>query len=125
MRRSLLALALAALAAGGCGGAAPATVKGRIVSNGEPMAVAGPAAITFTQLDGEAKMFTAMLKPDGTFEVVASGGQLPPGNYRVSLMAVGKAGDKFKAFGDTNSPIRRELKPGANEVTVDVSKPEG
>ncbi len=130
MRHTLLAVALAALAAGGCGGS-PATVKGRLVSNGESMTVPGATvAVTFTRVDGDAKdgsakSFNAVVNPDGTFEVVASGGQLPVGMYRVSVLATGKLADKFKAYAEPGSPIRRELKPGSNEITIDVAKPEG
>lgn len=128
MRRTVLAVALAALAAAGCG-ATPATAKGRLVSNGEPMPVSGQVGVVLTLLEGDGKpttkSFTAMVKPDGTFEVVASGGELPPGNYQVSLVVPGKPADKFKPLIGDKSPMRRELKPGANELTIDVAKPQG
>lgn len=128
MRFATLALALAAFVAAGCG-APPAKVKGRLVSNGEPLSVSGQVGVTFTALSGgdakTAPSYTAMVNPDGTFDVVVSGGELPPGQYQVSIVAVGKAGDKFKGFIGDKSPIRRELKPGPNEVTIDVAKPEG
>ncbi|HEY1186970.1 MAG TPA: hypothetical protein VGE74_04900 [Gemmata sp.] len=127
MRRAILALVLIALAATGCG-AAPAKVKGRLVSNGEPMSVSGQVAVTFTALNGDGtggRSFTAMVNPDGTFDVVVSGGELPPGLYKVSIVAVGKAADNYKGLVGDKSPVRRELRPGPNEITIDVSKPEG
>lgn len=131
MRRAIVALALVALAAAGCG-TAPAKVKGRLVSNGEPVSVSGQVAVTFTALGADGKPTTtayhAVVSPDGTFDVVVSGGELPPGQYQVSLVAVGKAAGQFKSnpgiVGD-KSAVRRELKPGPNEITIDVAKPEG
>lgn len=127
MRHTLFALGLTALAAG-CG-AAPATVKGQLVSNGEPLAVTGQVGVTLTLLDAGGAptrtSYTAMVAPSGAFDVIVSGGQLPPGNYQVSLVAAGKAGDKFKGLIGDKSPVRRELKPGPNELTIDVARPQG
>jgi len=72
-----------------------------------------------------AKSFTMPVNEDGSFELNASGGQLPTGNYQVSIQAMGKLGTQMKAFAGTGSLVRRELKPGANEITVDVTKPDG
>jgi len=71
-------------------------------------------------------MYSALIGPDGTFELVAAGGSVPPGMYRVSLDIVipGKAGERFKPFAGTGSPLRRELKPGSNDLVIDLSKPE-
>lgn len=131
MRLMTLALALVALAATGCA-APPAKVKGRLVSNGEPLSVSGQVGITLTLLDAAGKAtltsYTSVVNPDGTFDVVVSGGELPPGLYQVSLVAVGKAAGQFKSNPDIvgdKSPVRRELKPGPNEVTIDVAKPGG
>lgn len=129
MRRVILALSLAVLAAPGCDGGAPAKVKGRLVTNGEPMTVSGQVAVTFTALGGagtsSAKSFTAVVNPNGSFELVASGGELPPGLYQVSVVAVGKAAAPFRGLVGDKSPVKRELKPGANDLTIDVAKPEG
>lgn len=126
MRRLALAAALAALAAG-CGGKGePARLKGRLVENGGPREFAPfSASVEVFLLGGDgqpdkAKSFTAPVGGDGTFEVVASGGTLPPGEYEVQVhlpAAKGKAATKVVA--------RRELKPGPNDVTIDLAKPNG
>jgi hypothetical protein len=131
MKRALVFLALAGLLAGGCGGSAKAKVKGRLVSNGQPMTFpASQAAVSLAPIgaDGKpdtAKSFTIAVKEDGTFELVASGGELPTGNYQVAIQAMGKLGQQLKGFASPNSPVRRELKSGANDITIDVAKPDG
>jgi hypothetical protein len=115
----------------GCG-TDPARIKGRVLDNGQPLSVPGsgaPQSIVFESLGGEAgagRMYSAMLNPDGTFELVAAGGSVPPGEYRVSFDVTlpGKDGEKFKRFRGSGSPLRRELKPGSNDLTIDLSKPE-
>jgi hypothetical protein len=64
------------------------------------------------------RTYTAMLNPDGSFELVASGGELPAGVYQVTVDIAGKVGEKYKAFA-----TRRELKPGANDLTLDLARP--
>ncbi|MBA4188178.1 MAG: hypothetical protein C0467_09190 [Planctomycetaceae bacterium] len=117
----------------GCG-TDPARIKGRLLDNGQPLAIpasGAPQSIVFVPLgaDGsnQGRMYSATLGPDGAFELVAAGGSVPPGNYRVSLDITlpGKAGERFKPFAGTGSPIRRELKPGSNDLVIDLSKPEG
>ncbi|MFO0823709.1 MAG: hypothetical protein U0792_11430 [Gemmataceae bacterium] len=114
--------------------AEPSRVKGRLLENGKPVAVpaaGSPQVIVFESMspDGATstgRMYSAMLSTDGTFELIASGGSVPPGNYRVSFDVTlpGKDGDKFKGFRRDNSPIRRELKPGSNDLTIDLASPE-
>lgn len=131
MRYAILLTALAGLLAGGCGGEAKAKVKGKLVSNGAPMSFpATQAAVSLSPVgaDGKpdpAKAFTAVVNEDGSFEVLASGGELPAGTYQVSIQAMGKLGQQLKGFAGANSPVRRELKPGANDITIDVAKPDG
>ena len=117
----------------GCG-TDPARIKGRLLDNGMPLAVAAsgaPQSVVFIPLgpDGSdlGRMYSATLGPDGTFELVAAGGSVPPGKYRVSLDIAlpGKAGERFKRFAGTGSPIRTELKPGSNDLVIDLAKPEG
>ena len=116
----------------GCG-TDPSRVKGRLLDNGQPLAVPAsgtPQTVVFTSLGGEAgagRMYSAMIGADGTFELVAAGGSVPPGEYRVSFDVTlpGKDGEKFKRFRGDGSPIRRELKPGANDLAIDLAKPEG
>ena len=131
MRHVLLLVALVALAAGGCGGDAKAKVKGRLLSNGQPMKFpATQVAVGFSPVgaDGKpdpARSYTTPVNEDGSFELVASGGELPPGNYQVSIQASGKLAAQMKPYAGTSSLVRRELKAGPNEITVDVAKPDG
>ena len=123
MRGSLFAVALLALVAGGCG-SGMAKVKGHVLENGQPKSFAGiQAGVMLTLLgpDGKPdpnKSFTAVLGADGSFEVVASGGELPPGMYLVTLNIPGKGGEKYRAFS-----ARQELKSGTNDLTIDLAKP--
>jgi hypothetical protein len=115
----------------GCG-TDPARIKGRVLDNGQPVAVPSsgtPQSIVFESVgaDGSgSRMYSAMLSADGTFELVAAGGSVPPGEYRVSFDVTlpGKDGEKFKRFRGSGSPIRRELKPGSNDLSIDLAKPE-
>lgn len=115
----------------GCG-PDKARITGRVFDNNQPVAVPAsgdPQSIVFTSLGGDAgagRMYTAALNPDGTFELVAAGGSVPPGEYRVSFNVIlpGKGGEKFKRFRGEGSPIRRELKPGPNDLSIDLAKPE-
>jgi hypothetical protein len=124
-------MALVALVVSGCGGEQKAKVKGRLVSNGQPMTFpATQVAVVFTPMgaDGKpepTKSFTCVVNEDGSFELNASGGQLPTGNYQVSIQAMGKLATQMKPFAGTASLVRRELKPGSNEITIDVAKPDG
>jgi hypothetical protein len=128
-RRALMALALLALAAG-CG-SGKARVKGRLVENGQPQKFgATQVALEFVPLgaDGkpeQGKSYTAVVNEDGTFEVVASGGELPPGTYQVAVTAMGTLRTKYRAFAAPTSAIRREIKAGKNDLTIDLAKPEG
>lgn len=133
MRRSLFGVLVVVLA--GCGGSDPARVKGRVVDGGQPVVVPqgeAPGAIILSPVgpDGtpdRAKLYTASLAADGAFELIASGGSVPPGNYQLSIEVPvkGKAGEKFKPFSGAQSPIRRELKPGQNDLTLDLANPNG
>lgn len=128
-RRLLPAAALGLVLLAGCGGGKAARVRGQVVENGQPASFAGMlAAVVFAPVGPDGKpdtnrSQTAVLNPDGSFELVASGGELPVGTYMVGIQVVGKAGAKFKDVGPTNSPIRRELKPGPNDLTIDVARP--
>lgn len=131
MRRALLFVALAGLAAGGCGGPKLAKVKGKLVTNDQPMTFPlASVGVVLTPLSAEgapdpSKAFTAVVNEDGTFEVFASGGQLPPGTYQISIQAQGKLKEQLKKFGEGVSPVRRDLQPGPNELVIDFAKPEG
>lgn len=122
MRRTLLpALCLAVLVAG-CG-PGKARVKGRVTEGGQPASFPPTAAaiqIAPIGSDGEpdpARAFTAVVNEDGTWEVLASGGELPTGEYEIAFQATGKLKGKFQS-----KPVRQQLKAGTNEVTIDVTK---
>lgn len=131
MRGALVAAALVGLVSGGCGGEEKAKVKGRLVNDGQPMTFqAFQAAVVFTAVGPDdkpdsAKAFTAVVGEDGTFELVASGGEVPVGRYQLAIQAVGKTATQLQGFAGPSSPIRRDLKPGPNELTIDVAKPAG
>ncbi|MCE9563640.1 MAG: hypothetical protein K8U57_16490 [Planctomycetes bacterium] len=124
------------LAIGVCGCAeTPSQVKGRLLENGQPLVLpvsSTPQSVVLVPLaaDGQTetgRMYSAIIDSDGTFELVAAGGAIPPGFYKISLdvAATGKAGEKFKQFRGSGSPLRKELKPGVNDFTIDLAKPEG
>lgn len=122
MKRMLFsALALAVLVAGCAPG--KARVKGRVTEGGQPASFPPTAAaIQLSPIgsDGEpdpARAFTAVVNEDGTWEVLASGGELPTGQYEVAFQAYGKLKNKYKP-----TAVRQELKAGMNEVTIDVTK---
>src|SRR5262245_50213864 len=110
MRRVMILFALGALAAGGCG-TNMAKVKGRLISHDQPMTFpATQVAVSFSPIgpDGKpdpAKSYTCVVNEDGSFELVASGGELPAGSYQVSIQAMGKLGAQLKRFVGTGSPI--------------------
>lgn len=136
MRLRFLAAALAAAFAfsAGCGNP-DSRLKGRVVEDGQPVQVAGQAALMFTLLGAgdqpdASKSYTANLNPDGSFEMVASGGRLPPGRYMVTIEmppAQGKAGlAKYReVYRFPKSSLRADVTVGENDVTVDLAKPAG
>src|SRR3954471_12435245 len=101
MKRSGLIAAMAVVLAGGCGPSV-AKVKGRLVDNGAPMTFPPTTvAIELSPIgaDGKAEgntVYSAVVQEDGGFEVVASGGTLPPGTYRVGIIATGKSMERLK-----------------------------
>lgn len=124
MRHVLFGAALLALLASGCGSEA-AKMKGRLVEHGQPKEFPPTvASVQFTLIvDGKpnpSKSYPAVVNTDGTFEVLASGGQLPPGTYEVEIR--GPIGDKK---GAAPLILKREIKAGQNELTIDVAKPDG
>jgi hypothetical protein len=134
MRTRLLAAAAAAvLLLPGCPEPA-GRLKGRVVENGQPVGVPPQTALMFTKVGPDDKLdanksYTANISPDGSFEVVASDGRLPPGKYAVSIESPGKGTggvlkykEKYKLPG---SPFRVTVAAGQNELTVDLAQPPG
>ncbi len=131
--RFLPAAAVAAAVLAGCGDSA-GTLRGRVVENGQPTEIPGQAALMFTLLGPDdkpdaSKAYTMNIAKDGTFEMVASAGKLPPGKYMVTVEtpAKGKTGlAKYKEqYRFPNSPLRAEVATGGNELTIDLAKPNG
>jgi hypothetical protein len=132
MKRVAAVVALLVLA--GCGGGGPAKIKGRVLENGQPVSVPGQASLVFAPAgpDGKAgdKAYAAGLNPDGTFELVASGGEVPPGDYVVSFEVSGGKGTgdaptglaKYRA---SFKNVKQTLAPGMNDLTLDLTKPNG
>jgi hypothetical protein len=120
-----------ALLAGGCAGG-PGKVKGQVLENGQPAAF--PPMQASVQLapvgpDGRADwngtVYTAVLGADGTFEVVASGGEVPPGQYLIAIEQTGKPEPRLAGFSTTKTVVKREIKAGQNTLTIDLARPEG
>jgi hypothetical protein len=149
MKASLvLATGLALAALSGCG-SSTGTLKGKVVDNGAPVKPDGLASLSFYPMkDGTPdanNSFTAVLNGDGTFDVVASGGKLPPGTYRVVVASAGGAGregggpgpegfpkagkEKADRFAPHNTLATSKLSvtvaAGSNDVVIDLSKAGG
>ena len=139
MRRSLVPGLLVLVAVAGCGGEM-ARVKGRLVNGGSPVAPPPGARISllFEPVEGgpgadARRFFPAILEGDGTFEVVASGGQVPPGTYRVSLtfssadsrQSAPPVPAELAPFTRADSPLRATLEKGSNTLEVDLARPKG
>lgn len=123
-RAVAVATALVCLFVCGCG-ASVGKVKGKLTENGQPLSFApgAQASVVFTLLGADGQpdklhAYTMMLEPDGSFELRASGGELPPGNYKVTLDVAGKDNAKFKRFS-----AKREVKAGDNAIDLDLAKP--
>jgi len=123
-----------ALLLAGCGGGGPAKIKGRVLENGQPVSVAGQASLVFSPAgpDGKAgpKAYAAGLNPDGTFELVASGGEVAPGEYVVSFEVSGGKGfgaapTGLAKYRDTFKNVKQTLASGVNDLTFDLAKPGG
>jgi len=127
------AAAVAAAFLFGCGETS-GRLRGKVVENGQPTGIPAQAALMFTVVDASdkpdaAKSFTATIDKDGTFELVASDGRLPPGKYMVTIetpaggtSGLAKYKDKYRY---PNSPIRAVIAAGQNDLTIDLAKPNG
>jgi hypothetical protein len=128
MRRVLLFVALLAFALVGCG-SGKARVKGRLVENGQALTFAPTSAaveLILLKEDGtpdRTKVTTAVVDTDGSFEVVASGGEVPPGTYVIGLKLPAPLQKKYAKLAAPASPIRRKVVTGSNDLTIDLAKP--
>jgi len=127
----------------GCG-PTTGTLKGKLVKDGVPVGADGLVSLNFYPIkpDGTAdpnNAYTAGLNGEGTFEFLASTGIIPPGKYRLVIRAAGqygppdpkapkskKAPDRFAGFSTlAESKLTVTVVPGANDLVIDLSKPEG
>jgi hypothetical protein len=130
MKRCLILLAVAVMATAGCSGGGVGKVKGQIVDNGQPVKFpfqTGSVEFVPLQADGTpelGKVYAAIVNEDGSFELLASGGELAVGQYQVSIEMVGTKGpEKARPFAAKVKPLKREIKSGQNTITIDLSKP--
>ena len=120
--RFIVSFAVFAILAAGCSPGI-GKVKGQIVENGQPKTFPPSThAIEMSMLgaNGEPdnmKSFTAVVDTDGSFEVLASGGQVPPGTYRVSVQGPSTKKPTAKVS------VKREIVVGDNDITIDLAKP--
>ncbi len=122
MRIYSIAVAALIVACTGCGDNSTGQVKGRLVENGEPKQFPPTSYSVEFLLIGpiepeKMKAFTAVVDTDGAFQVHASGGLLPVGPYEVTIRP--PANKKIAA----RFPLKREVKPGMNEFTLDIARP--
>lgn len=126
LRMAVAGVALAAGAAavslsGGCGSKVaepgPATVRGRVTLNGQPIA---GGLIVFTpnpERGGSGKPASAETGPDGGFALrLNAATAIPPGWYRVSLAPAPGGVLPAKLARPDLSGIEREVKPGQAHV---------
>lgn len=117
-----------ALLGGGCGSKAPevgpATVKGRVLLNGQP--VAGGLVVFAPNADrgSSGKPAFAETGPDGSYSLqLDRASAIPPGWYRISLApppmlapAPGAVAFPAKLARPDLSGLEREIKPGKDHV---------
>lgn len=112
----------------GCGeaGSTKITAKGQLLKKGQPLKV-GTQVFTQMVFYTDTKdpktynTYSAMVNPDGTFEVV----NIPPGKYLITLELTGDAGDLCQGmFRKDNSKLIREV-TGKESIQIEITKPKG
>lgn len=121
----------------GCGKSGPKTVRvtGRILLNGQPLAVTpteaqlGAVQLRFIELGADGApsgpSYSANAKPDGSFNVLGIGGRgLPPGNYRIAVYQYDpypedKLGGRFS---DERSKIVRRIEADTDLGAIDLAE---
>ena len=124
MKRALrLVIPLAALLlSGGCGGTAPApgpaTVRGKVTLNGQPVASGLVVFTPHPERGGRGKSAYAETGPDGSYSLqLDKANAIPPGWYRVSLSpAPAPSGFPAKLARPDASGIEREVHAGKEHV---------
>ena len=130
----LLLLVLAA----GCG--SRLTPSGRLLKNGDPYVPADGETVHLSLIrvqEGAAPAEGAgesagsyvanFNRETGTFRVTGADGRgLPKGKYRVVVQIMKNKKDMLRgAFGAQNSPLVREITGKADELDVDLARPNG
>jgi len=121
----------------GCGKSGPKTVRvtGRILLNGQPLAVTpteaqlGAVQLRFIELGADGApsgpSYSGNAKPDGSFNVPGIGGRgLPPGDYRIAVYQYDpypedKLGGRFS---DERSKIVRRIEADTDLGTIDLAE---
>jgi hypothetical protein len=132
MIRKSLPLLLLCLCGTGCG-KPTASVNGSLLLNGKPFSLpekAGEVFVVFQFIGADGKpdmmkQYSAVVKQDGTFVLVASEGQISTGKYLVAIDASPTTFPQAKQFMVKQSKVRKELKSGPNSITLELSQPEG
>lgn len=119
----VLTLTAVLAACAGCGGSAPApgpaTVRGKVTLNGQPVAA---GLVVFTpnpERGGRGKSAHAETGSDGSYTLTLDGASaIPPGWYRVSLAPAPAGAPAFpaKLARPDRSGLEREVKPGKEHV---------
>jgi hypothetical protein len=122
----LLTLSLLA----GCGGSSGLKAKGRVVKNGQPLALSkgeGLRIIFAPQASPDERHYdsyaAAFSSDNGTFEVMGKDGKgMPAGKYRVSLELLQKKEDQFRGkLSGKNSPIVLDVtRENSRDLLIDL-----
>lgn len=131
-----LRLAVALLLSGCSAGKPVVSVSGRLLNNGEPLAIPTQGLppgergirVGFLSAPQQGQLpesFFANVNPaDGTFTVPGNEGRgIPPGKYRISVSvgAMGQADQLKGAFSELNTPLSVDI-GSSGRLTIDVGK---
>lgn len=132
MKRLGFALVLITAHLAGCGSNAT-TYRGRLMVDGKPFIPTEGQMVQIQLLPDNSAESPVMLGVDkkGLVSPVSAAGILPPGDYKVAIMAAdpaamtkGKMTDQFKnAFSKDKTKLRLNIKPGANTHDIKVTTP--
>ncbi|NBU74278.1 MAG: hypothetical protein EBS30_03475 [Planctomycetes bacterium] len=132
MKRLGFVLVLITAHLAGCGSNAT-TYRGRLMVDGKPFIPTEGQMVQIQLLPDNSAESPIMLGVDkkGLVSPVSAAGILPPGDYKVAIMAAdpaamtkGKMTDQFKnAFSKDKTKLRLNIKPGANTHDIKVTTP--
>jgi hypothetical protein len=137
VRSLFVSLLLACLALTGCGSSSRGTVNGKVLFNGKPVT---EGSLLFTPQDSanQAKPATGIVQPDGTFALGTEkdGDGAAIGLHNVFYTAPAPVGPEWLGYGPKPqqkfSPFHGlvpkesavEVKAGANELTIELTRPQ-